>query len=672
LNVQGESKSIELQSVVIHPEKENNINIIHDDDFDDEIDEIKLNPHIFEVLFFASKGKVKMVKKILDQNQDIHPICGDYDERTTLHLAASENKIRVVRFLINRLKERNEGLEQWLNKKDRFGHTPLDDAIKYGYTEISQFLRENGAKSSGTEHETSLINAAFSGNMDDMKRLLENKVNPNSKDYDNRTALHVAAGRQNVEAVELLLSYGADPKATDNWDGTPLNDAQRTASRVGENRVVSLLKHAMGLTHSHGSIWKDLTFWTYLAFQSAMIVLYALFCDYSKPDGDVVENSKRYPMFQDVHVMIFVGFGFLMTFLRKYGYSSVGLNMLISVIVLQLHPLLKQFWINVFTSAWNKIYFNVGTLINADFAAGTVLITFGALLGKTTPFQMMLMAMIEPIFYSLNEEIGMKLKISDIGGSMVIHCFGAFFGLAASWVMTPKAAKGPSDNAAVYHSDMFAMIGTLFLWMFWPSFNAAFADGDLQNRAVVNTLLALCASCFTAFITSYWLRGERKFCMVDIQNATLSGGVAMGTCANMMINPAVALAIGISSGFMSVFGYTKIQPRLERWIGLHDTCGVLNLHGIPSIMGAVYGAIASKYSGGNGGYQFSFLLITLGISIISGLLVGYFVSWTNPKERFFLDDLSWEVPESEKPYYFDKRGENTHHNDQSSDKEKCV
>ena len=40
-------------------------------------------------------------------------------------------------------------------------------------------------------------------------------------------------------------------------------------------------------------------------------------------------------VFQDVHVMIFIGFGFLMTYLRRYGFSSVGLNMLVGAVAIQ-------------------------------------------------------------------------------------------------------------------------------------------------------------------------------------------------------------------------------------------------------------------------------------------------------------------------------------------------
>ena len=51
-----------------------------------------------------------------------------------------------------------------------------------------------------------------------------------------------------------------------------------------------------------------------------------------------------FAVFQDVHVMIFIGFGFLMTFLKKYGLSAVSLNMLCAVVCLQWATLVLGFF----------------------------------------------------------------------------------------------------------------------------------------------------------------------------------------------------------------------------------------------------------------------------------------------------------------------------------------
>ena len=40
--------------------------------------------------------------------------------------------------------------------------------------------------------------------------------------------------------------------------------------------------------------------------------------------------ARLYPFYQDVHVMIFIGFGFLMVFLKTHCWTSVGLNFLIA------------------------------------------------------------------------------------------------------------------------------------------------------------------------------------------------------------------------------------------------------------------------------------------------------------------------------------------------------
>ena len=47
-----------------------------------------------------------------------------------------------------------------------------------------------------------------------------------------------------------------------------------------------------------------------------------------------------------------------------------------------------------------------------------------------------------------------------------------------------------------------------------------------------------------AFCMSALLRKHNKFDMVDIQNATLAGGVAVGSSSDLVIQPGGALAIG--------------------------------------------------------------------------------------------------------------------------------
>jgi len=40
-------------------------------------------------------------------------------------------------------------------------------------------------------------------------------------------------------------------------------------------------------------------------------------------------------VYQDIHVMIWIGFGFLMTFLKRYSQSAIGLTFLLGAIFVQ-------------------------------------------------------------------------------------------------------------------------------------------------------------------------------------------------------------------------------------------------------------------------------------------------------------------------------------------------
>lgn len=103
--------------------------------------------------------------------------------------------------------------------------------------------------------------------------------------------------------------------------------------------------------------------------------------------------------------MIFVGFGFLMVFLKNHSWTSVGYNFLISAYVLQITILAVGFWHNLIMDHWEKIQLDITHLILGDFGAGAVMITFGAVLGKISLSQLWCLATLEIVFYALNEAI---------------------------------------------------------------------------------------------------------------------------------------------------------------------------------------------------------------------------------------------------------------------------
>lgn len=68
----------------------------------------------------------------------------------------------------------------------------------------------------------------------------------------------------------------------------------------------------------------------------------------------------------------------------------------------------------------------ITNLITGLFAAGACLISFGACLGKLTHTQCFSLVLFEVIFFAINEFICVEeFQIVDMGGSIIVHTFGA-------------------------------------------------------------------------------------------------------------------------------------------------------------------------------------------------------------------------------------------------------
>ncbi|KAG2667744.1 hypothetical protein I3760_15G129700 [Carya illinoinensis] len=161
-----------------------------------------------------------------------NPNKADYDGRSPLHIAASKGYEDIACFLI----EQGVGI----NISDHFGNTPLLEAIKNGHDQVASLLVKAGATLVVDDAGGFLCTTVVRRDVDLLKRVLSNGINPNASNYDRRTPLHIAASEGLYSMAELLLEAGAIVLSEDRWGNTPLVDAS-----IGGNKdLIKLLKVA--------------------------------------------------------------------------------------------------------------------------------------------------------------------------------------------------------------------------------------------------------------------------------------------------------------------------------------------------------------------------------------------------------------------------------------------
>ena len=356
-------------------------------------------------------------------------------------------------------------------------------------------------------------------------------------------------------------------------------------------------------------------------------------------DLEAVMDVQKYNRAIHIMVMLLAGFGFLMVFIKKYGRSAVTATYLLVSVAIPMY----------FLKDSNHILGGSGSevdgLILAEFAAASLLIAAGAVLGRLKMGQYIVLAILFIPAYIFNEWIlldnglGLIAKgvMVDTGGSIVIHAFGAIFGLGLIMTMTTKK-EFETEIEADDTSDRFSMLGSILLWIFWPSFCAALvAPADIPATAV-NVILALSGSTIATYFASVGFR--KKINIADIANAALAGGVAIGSVCDKT-TPTVAFIIGILAGVLSTFGFAVLQSKLQNMIKKTDSCGVLYLHGLPGILGGLSALFVAE--GVDFGGQLTGILITIVVALVTGFIVGKLVALFGRRIEPYTDEEEFEM-----------------------------
>jgi ankyrin repeat protein len=130
-----------------------------------------------------------------------------------------------------------------VNRSDRWGGSPLDDAHRHRHPDVISYLRQQGATFGEKTQLPRFIQAASEGDKQEVEALLEfANIDIDEGDYDRRTALHLSCGEGRKEVVELLCQAGANPNVEDRWQNRPLDDA-RNAKKNSASIMKILVKY---------------------------------------------------------------------------------------------------------------------------------------------------------------------------------------------------------------------------------------------------------------------------------------------------------------------------------------------------------------------------------------------------------------------------------------------
>ena len=126
-------------------------------------------------------------------------------------------------------------------------------------------------------------------------------------------------------------------------------------------------------------------------------------------------DAAVYEMYLGIALMMLVGFGYLMTFLKWYGMGAVGFTFIITVLSVQINTLLAAY----LSPNSGRPTIDGASLMDGNFGAAVILISYGCMIGKASPSQLMILTIVESLVFQVRRPLGHRLPTHQ--ATSVIH-----------------------------------------------------------------------------------------------------------------------------------------------------------------------------------------------------------------------------------------------------------
>jgi Amt family ammonium transporter len=180
-----------------------------------------------------------------------------------------------------------------------------------------------------------------------------------------------------------------------------------------------------------------------------------------------------------------------------------------------------------------------------------------------------------------------NLGFHDFAGSTVVHSVGGWAALMGAYILGPrigKYGKNGEVNTICAHNITLGALGVFILWFGWFGFNPGSTlsgmDFEATGHIFVTTNLAAAMGAVVAMFITWFKNGKPDVGFT--LNGALAGLVGI-TAGCDLVSPFGAVAIGLISGFVVVFGAEFIEKKLR----VDDPVGAISVHGLCGAIGTL-------------------------------------------------------------------------------------